>query len=251
MNQIRGRSMLEAVLFALSRLDKYGEVVTTSSWQGTDKPPEFLEVLMLNMQAPMYKTEPDIYEHIAFQSPTWVKDHFAERVSGEPLNPPPSHAYWLKGTDQYLSGDKFSHSYPERLWPKNIHGNGIRFQIADLNDAVQLLKKDPTTRQCYVPIWFPEDGIAALDGERVPCTMGWHFIIRNNRLNIHYPMRATDAVRHFMNDVAFANLLGLWMIEQTGLQDVSIGDLCFTSSSFHCFENDRYALNQLMKKITG
>jgi thymidylate synthase len=130
--------------------------------------------------------------------------------------------------------------------------DGIRFKTADLSSLVRLLNQDRYTRQAYLPIWFPEDLSAALLNERVPCTLGWHFMVRNHdgvdRLHLMYPMRSTDAVRHFHNDVYMANALALWVIDQLDGPSVEPGELTMTMSSFHCFENDRYALGLAIKK---
>ncbi len=143
----------------------------------------------------------------------WAEDHFLERVGGQPLNPSPSEAWWpfAKKTDDGTNkdpkseGEAFSHTYPERMWPKfanvpaevvtdgGVYGkeygpaytnSGIRFDYGDLQDVVDLLKKQPATRQAYLPLWFPEDGQASLQGKRVPCTLGYHFIIRDHQLHI-------------------------------------------------------------------
>jgi len=178
-------------------------------------------------------------------SQPWADVHFRERVGGEPLNPPPSHTMWLKDTEKYMSGANdtaFSHSYPERMWAPSV--DGIRFKTGNLGDAVELLKKDSTTRQCYVPMWFPEDIVAANAGERVPCSFGWHFLERGGQLHCSYHMRSCDVVRHLHNDLYFANRLTMWMIEQSGM-DVKPGYLHFSSTSLHCFANDRFALRRL------
>jgi thymidylate synthase len=143
-----------------------------------------------------------------------------------------------------MEDDKFSHSYPERMWSKGLH-KGIRFDIGDLNDAVALLKNDLYTRQCYIPIFFPEDLSAATGNHRIPCTLGWHLIVRDNKMHCHYPMRSCDAVRHFHNDIYFANRLVMWMIEKVDPK-LEVGAIMFTSTSFHCFNNDKYALGKLI-----
>lgn len=240
--QLRSNNLKEMILHCRKALKNYGDVVETNMWQGRADVPPFLEILNLNAIAPMVDSLDALQELTEAVQP-WAATHFEERVCGKPLNPPPSHNQWLKRTDEYLSSEKFSHSYPERLWPKSLIPDGIRFKTADLYDAAELLKKDPTTRQCYVPMYFPEDLTAANQGERVPCTLGWHFIIRNNKMHCLYPMRSCDALRHFHNDIYFANRLALWIAEQSDL-DVQMGNISFSCTSFHCFENDMYMLKQ-------
>ncbi len=225
-----------------------GRMVSTNSWQGKENPPSFLEFLHMSLCVEMAQSEEEASRLTCANQP-WAFLHFKERVGGNPLNPPPSHLQWLSKTEEYFSENKkFSHSYPERLWPKSLMPNGIRFKTADLNTAVELLKKDPTTRQCYIPIYFPEDLSASFDGERVPCTLGWHFMIRDSRMHCFYPMRSCDAIRHFHNDLYFANCLGLWLLEKSGMSETTkMGSLHFSATSFHCFENDLYTLKSLIK----
>lgn len=205
----------------------------------------------------------------------WAEDHFQERVSGVPHNPPPSHEWWpfaQSDNDEHRpDGEKFSHTYPERMWPKHAghspalcaypayfgnpdnelpgvagqghqcdHGprRGIRFKYGDLNDLVELLQESLQTRQAYLPIWFPEDGQAALSEERVPCTLGYHFMVRDGKLNIAYYMRSCDFLRHFADDVYMAARLCQWVVE--GLYNIEVvpGNLIMHISSLHIFEGD-------------
>ena len=222
-----------------------GYEIETERWQGGTDHPGFLEILHADMQAQMYDSQSTASEELNASQP-WADIHFQERVGGEPLNPPPSHSMWLKDTDKYLMDEAFSHSYPERMW-QDTEQMGVRFNIADLNTAVKLLKKEPTTRQCYIPIWFPEDGTAALAGERVPCTFGWHYMLRDNKLHCAYHMRSCDVMRHLHNDLFFANALCLWLIEQSGL-DAKPGIMHFSASSLHCFQVDKYGLNIMVNE---
>lgn len=200
-----------------------------------------IELLHVHKIIPMGQTNEEARELFNPKLP-WADMHFGERVSGLPLNPPPSHKYWARNLEDYFEGDgdKFSHSYPERMWPRSLFPSsmGYRYHIADLNTLVGVLKKDPTTRQAYLPIFFPEDLSASLDGERVPCTLGWHFIIRNGRLDVFYPMRSVDAVRHFHNDLYLVNRLAIWVIESADLE-VDLGVISFSATSFHAFYEDK------------
>ena len=251
MNRVAGRTLAEGLKKLRHTLYHQGYNLQTGSWQGTQEPPVFLEILHADLVAPMYKNTGEELHSRLYASDSlgatqpWADVHFDERTSGEPLNPPPSHTMWLKDTEKYMSENQkaFSHSYPERMWAPSM--DGIRFKTGNLGDAVELLKKDPTTRQCYVPMWFPEDIIAANLGERVPCSFGWHFMERGGQLHCSYHMRSCDVVRHLHNDLYFANRLTQWMIDKSGI-DAEVGYLHFSSTSLHCFENDRWALGQLI-----
>ena len=228
--------VLKIVKILRDRLVTGGKVIKTQSWQGTKHPPAMVEILHVSEKIQMQQSANDASKAVKAKQP-WADIHFMERVQGFATNPDPSHKMWARTTDDYKSdGTKFSHTYSERLWSKGLH-TGIRFEIADLRTLVDLLKAEQDTRQAYLPIYFPEDLSAALKGERVPCSLGWQFIVRNNQLDIFYPMRSCDAMRHLHNDLYFANRLGLWVAEQAGLK-VKMGTLHFVATSLHCFEQD-------------
>ena len=225
-------------------LNDYGYAIVTERWQGDTKHPEFFETLHASEKFQMIPDYKKASEQLEATQP-WADVHFDERVSGIPYNPPPSHTMWLKDTDKYLSDDEaFSHSYPERMWCDDR--DGIRFKWGNLDKAVELLKKEPTTRQCYIPIWFPEDITAACEGERVPCTFGWHFMVRDNIVHCAYHMRSCDVRRHLMNDLYFANRLAIWINEKAEL-NAEMGILHFSATSLHCFNVDKFWLNGVVK----
>jgi len=116
-----------------------------------------------------------------------------------------------------------------------------------LRDVVNLLIKDPETRQAYLPVWFSED-TGATQGQRVPCTLGYHFMIRDNQLHVTYLIRAVDFVRHFRDDVYMAIRLAQWVNHQFNLDvsnpKVMMGNLTMHTMSMHCFAGDLHALEQ-------
>ena len=203
----------------------------------------------------------------------WADEHFAERVGGVPLNPPPSHDHWPwakhNGTHQDAN-EQFSHTYPERFWPRHaaipptirsqqgknfMQHWGIRYRYGDLQDVVDLLVRNPLTRQAFLPVWFPED-TGAVSGQRVPCSIGYHFMIRDGRLNVAYTIRSCDLVRHFADDVYMAARLGQWMCEQyndayedhideSPVGSIKPGMLIMNIHSLHAFVGDAYTLRKM------
>lgn len=188
----------------------------------------------------------------------WAEDHFQERVSGKPLNPAPSHAWWPFNVNKnklHIKQGKFSHTYPERMWPRYASATddpndrpigpdgsnrGIRYRYGDLADLVNLLETSPHTRQAYLPIWFPED-TGSHHGERVPCTIGYHFLTRNGKTKIVYYMRSCDFIRYFRDDVYMAGRLLQWVCERVGTKP---SKLVMHISSMHIFEADLTIMKQ-------
>lgn len=238
--------------------------VELGEWQSQSTDAKMRELLHVVFQWQMPQTKEELARETGARLP-WAEDHFLERVGGEPLNPSPSEAWWpfaakKEGTNvaHKSEGEAFSHTYPERMWPKLANGgddnyydgerHGIRFAYGDLRDVVMQLYKSPNTRQAYLPIWFPED-TGAVHGKRVPCTLGYHFIIRDHVLDISYFMRSTDLLRHFQDDVYLAVRLAQWVAEQ--IMDyhddeghpseqtyIKMGKLIFHTANMHIFDAD-------------
>jgi thymidylate synthase len=174
-----------------------------------------------------------------------------------------------RGAESFLDRrGKFNHNYMERFWPKHAHiieeptanaadfrsrfrdkfqvgqvsaMRGIMYEYGDLKDVVELMLDDPLTRQAYFPIWFPED--TGGGDKRAPCTIGYHFMMRNNRLSVNYHIRSCDFVKHFRNDIYLTVRLLLWVLQQLQSRDprwkdVVPGDFMMQIGSLHSFKPD-------------
>lgn len=198
----------------------------------------------------------------------WADDHFTqERVGGQPLNPGLQWRNWPwahSANSHRRPGEadpQFDHSYAERYWPKFAgkteggalysdwprfdHNKGIRFAYGDLDDLVTTLANEPLTRQAYLPVWFPEDLQACVEKKRVPCSLGYHFIMRDNRLHVVYYLRSCDFVKHFRDDVYLTVRLLLWVLQQCRLAAphepwdmIAPGTLTMHMTSLHLFKGD-------------
>lgn len=202
----------------------------------------------------------------------WSEGHFQERVAGLPVNPGDWHHRWpYHGNSEALhqrdDQKRYDHNYMERFWPKlagtdgtNGEANrkgwrfdystgqrmGYRFAVGDLQDVVDLLKREPLTRQAFLPVWFPED-TGATAGQRVPCTLGYHFIIREGKLHVVYYLRSCEIYRHFKNDVYMAMRLGQWVRDRVVGRQLNqllpedcfgMGTLTMHITSLHGFVGD-------------
>lgn len=231
------------------------------SWQSQQSTVSTRELWNVHIEYGMPQTIRSLHDNVSPNLP-WADDHFAERVGGEPLNPPPSAAWWpynRKNNAEHKSDDKFSHTYPERFWPKRANENehvdpdglllgphrGIRFAYGDLADVVEQLQTQPFTRQAYLPVWFPEDTGGA-GGERVPCSLGYHFIRNGPRIDCNYFMRSCDFFRHFRDDVYLAIRLTEWVQHHLPMDSTLntpwLGKLNMFITNLHCFAADDYRL---------
>lgn len=233
--------------------------IKTEKWQGLDlsDKPQFLmrEVLNTSFSWGIPDNIGELTEAVKPNLP-WAEDHFKERVGGEPVNPGETYKIWpfYKMDDKMRTEEeKFSHTYMERFWPKNAglgkdlpNGNlGIRYQYGDLLKLALLMSNEPLTRQAYLPIWFPED-TGAVHGGRVPCTLGYQFIMRDDKLHMVYYIRSCDFVRHFRDDVYLACRLNQWLLNllrklsshKEPWSYVKPGDLTMHICSLHLFQSD-------------
>lgn len=197
----------------------------------------------------------------------WAEDHFRERVCGVALNPGKEWENWpwaTKADESREPNGQFNHNYMERFWPKfaNLYPTkteadfdrvltehepnemwGIRGEYGDLGDMIHHLAVEPTTRQAYLPIWFPEDTAYSNNG-RKPCTLGYHFIMRNGVMDITYHIRSCDYYRHFADDVYMAVRLAIHVLQSCrainpeAWRHVEMGNLVMNITSLHMFLPD-------------
>lgn len=250
--------------------------VDVGEWQSIHKPMLMHELRNVSMSMPLPESAEELADITGAHLP-WAEDHFKERVGGEPLNPSPSEAWWpfaqkkanSTNGEHKSEGEAFSHTYPERMWPRMANANtrvtedlkvpgvyedhimhGIRFDYGDLDDVVDQLVRSPMTRQAYLPIWFPED-TGAVHLKRVPCTLGYHFAIRDGKLDITYYMRSTDLLRHFQDDIYLAGRLAQWVANEATMRagaegspdELEVGELIFHTANLHIFEADLPMIN--------
>lgn len=246
-------------------------LVPASDWQSLDvsAKPEMAthEVQMFGFTTYMPTEDLDYYRAKLYPNLPWADDHFAERVCGEPINPGEQwrHWPWSNSADKFRDArGQFNHNYMERYWPcyagltddgrlpDEMFSNpdfspppntGIRGIYGGLGDVVIMLRDKPLTRQAYLPIFHPED-TGAVNGGRVPCSLGYHFIRRNGCLHVAYLMRSCDLKRHFADDIYLTVRLALWVLDQLREQDpgnwnsIRPGSFSFFTSSLHIFRND-------------
>ena len=242
--------------------------VRSINWQGidvSDKPEMVMrEIMDTYFRVPLESPRHQDYQAAIEPNLPWADDHFQERVCRRPLNPGEQwkHWPWAQNAGKFLDENgQFNHNYMERYWPK-FAGNysrdgkidevtartrgwepreGIRHEFGDLNDVVDLLHRDPLTRQAYFPIFFPEDTGAA-HGGRLPCSLGHQFLLRNGLFHHTYYIRSCDFVRHFRDDIYLSLRLHLWVLEQLrgvgAWRDVKPGFFTMHITSLHTFVND-------------
>lgn len=262
----------DAIKAALQELIHHGYPVQPEKWQGlkVKDDPRYRMVdcfnvdLEVSMSYPINENPLHYWANEIGCNLPWANDHFLERVGGLPLNPGIQYQNWpfyKRDAEMRSEGGKFSHTYMERYWPQyantynppNVTHNpkspgsegrmGIRYYYGDLQSVVNLLAREPNTRQAYLPIWFPED-TGVLHGGRVPCTLGYWFRQRFDYLHVIYYIRSCDALRHLRDDIYLTIRLAHWILGQLIELDpekwgkTNLGALSMKIGSLHCFTSD-------------
>lgn len=259
----------EALVKSLRQQFLNAPLVEAAKWQSTTAPQPMAELLNQSFTLQLYgETDLDAYREAIKPNLPWADRHFEEeRVSREPINPGETWKIWpyaRSAATHLREGENvpaYDHSYAERYWPKygtaehpNRTMEGLRFEYGDLDDLVSILIDDPLSRQAYLPIFFPEDTWAATKSKRVPCTLGYHFICRNEMFHVVYPMRSCDFVRHWRDDVYLTIRLLLWVLEELRFRcpenwiDVWPGTLRMHMTSLHMFKQDQINLRHQMER---
>lgn len=253
------KAQFQAVIADIKHKFTTACAIPSKTWQSVEAPQPMPELFNYSFSLDLSEVRnvPDLRDAIQPNLP-WADNHFIkERISGKPINPGTTWREWpyagsaAKHRREGEEDPQFDHSYAERYWPTFANGtieplHGIRFKYGDLGDLIVMLGEDPLTRQAYLPVWFPEDLAAARDHKRVPCTLGYHFIRRENRLHCIYPMRSCDFVRHFRDDVYLTLRLQEWILgnckrlfPKTWGPQVHLGTFTMHITSLHLFEQDK------------
>jgi thymidylate synthase len=179
-----------------------------------------------------YLDEDGEYRNATEEQIDYLYEEFGERVRAsitegpETINPGKAYLldkdYW----EPMLVDGKFHYTYNERL-------------RGSIDSVVDLLWKDKSSRRGWIPIWQPldNDHLDTANLARVPCSLGYYFMVRNDRVHMHYIMRSCDFTKHFAKDVALAVMMQEWMMHQVPGHH-SWGTFTFTAFSLHAFAKD-------------
>ena len=163
----------------------------------------------------------------------YCEQEFLDRINREGLNPGNSYKIRLDLWQALMSkkdGDKFDYTYSERI--NYCH---------QLDNAIAALKDDIHSRRAMIMIFRPEDTLESSGfSTRIPCSIDYQFLIRNNKLMVIYHIRSNDYFKHFAIDIWLANAMQEYIVEQ--LKDVypnlKVGSLNYYCGSFHAYNED-------------
>ena len=156
-------------------------------------------------------------------SVVFAEADFEDRMSKTPVNPGQAVKFDSVGVlKNYLQPDgKLAYTYSERMCDQ-------------LAPVVKLLREHPDTRQAFLSIWDPDKDMPNFETSRVPCSIGFHFLIRDGKLNLVYYMRSLEVTQCVGNDIYTSSRMIEAIAEELG---VGIGILTFCVGSAHFFSD--------------
>lgn len=163
----------------------------------------------------------------------YCKQEILDRVDRNRLNPGNSYKIrmdlWQKLMSKRDDG-KFDYTYSER----------INYE-AQLDNAIDALKDDIHSRRAMIMIFQPEDTMESVGFQtRIPCSISYQFLIRNNKLMVLYYIRSNDYFKHFAIDIWLTHAIQDYVCQQ--LQEVypglKVGSLNYYAGSFHAYNED-------------
>ena len=176
----------------------------------------------------LFKDEAQKIEDYCIQE---IKD----RVDRRGLNPGNSYKIRMDLWQKLMSKgkrdvDQFDYTYSERI-------NYVR----QLDNAIAALKDDIHTRRATIMIFQPEDTMESMGYQtRIPCSISYQFLIRNNKLMILYYIRSNDYFKHFAIDIWLTHAIQEYICQQLQgtYPGLKVGPLNYYAGSFHAYNED-------------
>jgi thymidylate synthase len=113
---------------------------------------------------------------------------------------------------------------------------GKRFHANEqLDKIIMMLRKDPMTRRAVLSVYMGPVDLWGGGGLNTPCTLNFHFLVRDEKLNMKVMMRSNDVILGLTNDVFTFTMLHEYISSHV---EIPIGDYTHFASSLHLYESD-------------
>lgn len=112
--------------------------------------------------------------------------------------------------------------------------------------ALQLLKRDPNTRQCVVSLWSANDLLVLQQHKDIPCTISWQFLLRDEQLHMINTMRSQDVWLGLPYDVFVNTCIQYLFANELG---VTMGTYTHQCGSLHLYERNAGAAAEAMYEV--
>ena len=163
----------------------------------------------------------------------YCQQEILDRIDRSGLNPGNSYKIRMDLWQKLMSkkdGDKFDYTYSERI-------NYVR----QLDNAIAALKDDIHSRRAMIMVFRPEDTQESMGYQtRIPCSVSYQFLIRNNKLMVIYYIRSNDYFKHFAIDIWLTHAIQDYICQQLQgtYPGLKVGSLNYYAGSFHAYNED-------------
>jgi len=168
----------------------------------------------------------------------YISLEYKDRIGTVQLNPGGSWKARSQIWNEFMHDGKFAYTYSERMAPQ-------------LSRIIKELKERPGTRQAIINIHSnirgccePESSVTiCADADlnnmgghaRIPCSMYYQLMIRENKLDLIYTMRSCDFLVHFPVDIMLAMRLQTYVAKWLSL---GVGLFTYFTGSLHAYVKD-------------
>lgn len=171
-----------------------------------------------------------IFKEDASRIEEYCIQEFKDRISKEPLNPGESYKIRQDMWQKFLVGEeetKFDYTYSERLYDK-------------WDSIVKCLINDKHSRQAVMQVFNNEDTHKFGGDTRIPCSLHYQYLVRNNQLHCIYCMRSNDYFGHFPIDIYLAAESIDYLVNQLKniYPELETGKLYYQAGSLHAYNWD-------------
>lgn len=190
--------------------------------------PDFETMEYMNMIYTVTKPSlQDLHPHV--KTLEWCEHEFRERLAGIPTDSPEL-AAWERRPEvwQEFHDRGFGYTYGERYRDSAHHERGV------LQSVIDELRTHPDSRQVFMPVWRRLDN-DKLGRERVPCSLGYWFALRQGTLHITYLQRSGDYFTHLANDQYLTRKLQEYVAQEI---DARPGHFTHWLGSLHVYQKD-------------
>lgn len=163
----------------------------------------------------------------------YCQQEYLDRINREGLNPGNSYLV-RKDLWQALmakeDGSRFDYTYSERI-----------NYMKQLDNVIATLKDDIHTRRAMLMVFYPQDTKDSMGFQtRIPCSVSYQFLIRNNKLMVLYYIRSNDYFKHFAIDIWLTNAIQNYILLelQETYPGLKCGSLNYYAGSLHAYNED-------------
>lgn len=174
-----------------------------------------------------------LFKNEAEKIEQYCQQEILDRVDRSGLNPGNSYKIRMDLWQKLMSkkdGDKFDYTYSERI--NYVH---------QLDNAIAALKDDIHSRRAMIMVFRPEDTQESMGYQtRIPCSVSYQFLIRNNKLMVIYYIRSNDYFKHFAIDIWLTHAIQDYICQQLQgtYPGLKVGSLNYYAGSFHAYNED-------------